>query len=277
VFGFLVVTFVLVVSWGCAKKTVRQGVPFDLDGILTTKVLPKQENWREKGIRLARERNYDEAVEAFKNFVLEDPENYVGFNALAVCYKNMGDHSGAMKNFERALEFAGSPEDRAKVLANIGNLYFSARKYQVALGYYKEAASEFDKNPLYLILVSRTFAALNEPERARKVLTVAEDNLRQLEKYETEEDRGLGYYIMAEVWAALTDEQRVLDYLEKALKANPERSARRILQGINDEKNLLYTLKDDPLLKKRLDRYSAGSGLEGVQDKERSRRTPWDR
>ena len=60
------------------------------------------------------------------------------------------------------------------MLANIGNLYFSAGKPQVALDNYKEAASEFPKDPLYLILIARTFVMLDDHERARKVLAAAE-------------------------------------------------------------------------------------------------------
>ena len=151
---------------GCGKKAVRTGVPFGLDKIpMEKKVLPQPDDWMSKGIQLAQEKKYDEALEAFKNLVMEEPEDFSGFNALAVCHKNMGNHSEAMKNYDRALELADNTEQRAKILSNIGNLYFSAGKPQVALGFYKEAAATFENNPLYLILIARTFVALEEYER----------------------------------------------------------------------------------------------------------------
>ncbi|MBM3301944.1 MAG: tetratricopeptide repeat protein, partial [Deltaproteobacteria bacterium] len=124
---------VLVLLVGCGVKAVPKGVPFGLDRIPTQKRVSPTEGWKDKGVRLAEEKQYNEAVEAFRNYVVEAPTDFFGFNALAVCYKNMGDHSQAMQNFERALELADSSEEKAKIMANIGNLYFSAEKPQAAL------------------------------------------------------------------------------------------------------------------------------------------------
>jgi tetratricopeptide (TPR) repeat protein len=255
--GLLGALCLLALTVGCAKKLARHGIPFDLDRVFDNRFVTKQEDWREKGVRLAKEKGFSEAIEAFVRHVEEEPENFFGFNALAVCYKNLGDHSNAMKNYERALEFADSAEDRAKVLANIGNLYFSADKPQVALGYYKEAAAEFDKNPLYLIFIARTFVVLNDNDRARKVLASAEQVRKDLEKYERDEDKGLGSYLMAYCYAALSEEEKVFQHLENALKANPERYVGRIEQDITDEKNLLFTLKDDQRLRKMLNQFKS--------------------
>ncbi len=125
-----------------------------------------------------------------------------------------------MKNYERALEFADSPDEKAKILANIGNLYFSADKTSGGAGYYKEAAKEFEKNPLYLIYIARTFMFLEDNDRAGKVLASAEKMHKDLEKYERDDDKGLGSYLMAHCYAGLGQEDRVFHHLEKALKAN---------------------------------------------------------
>lgn len=241
---------------GCGKKVVRDGVPFELDKVFSGVFSTPQQDWKEKGIRLAKNGNYDEAIEAFKNYVLENPENFFGFNALAVCYKNIGDSSQAMKNYERALEFAQSNEDRAKILSNIGNLYSTAKKYQVALGFYKEAYSEFSQNPMYLILIARTFLFLDEYARARKVLAAAEEVHRGLDKYEKDDDRGLGYYLMAQSYVALSEEDKVFQYLEKALRLNPGKFVLKLNQDIADEQSLLYTIRDDSRLQKVLQRHS---------------------
>lgn len=242
---------------GCGKKAVRTGVPFGLDKIPTEKkVLPQEDDWMSKGIQLAQEKKYEEALEAFKNLVLQEPENFSGFNALAVCHKNMGNHSEAMKNYDRALELADNSEQRAKILSNIGNLYFSAGKPQAALGFYKEAAATFEDNPLYLILIARTFVVLEEYDRAKKVLAQAEEHERQLDKYERDEDRGLGSYLMAYSYIALNDEEKVVKYLKKALKENPKKYISRIRDDLSDNKSLLFTLKDDPRLVEAIESYS---------------------
>jgi tetratricopeptide (TPR) repeat protein len=250
---------VILAAAGCARKQVRTGMPFDLGKVFTGLPAPTKETWKDKGIRLAKEKQFDQAIQAFMEHVVEEPEDFFGFNGLAVCYKNIGDHANAMKNYERALEFADSQEDKAKVLANIGNLYFATDKPQAALGYYKEAATEFDKNPLYLVFIARTFVILNDYDRAKKVLASAEEMHKNLEKYERDEDKGLGSYLMAYCYLALNEEDKVFQHLENALKANAAKYISRIESDVSDEKSLLYTLKEDPRLKKLLKKYSAFS------------------
>ena len=208
-------------------------------------------------MRQAKEGEFEPAIESFTKHVVEDPESFFGFNAIAICYKNMGDHTKAMQNFERALEFADDKEEKAKVFANMGNLYFAANSPQVALGYYKEAAAEFDKNPLYLILIARTFLHLNEPERATQSAYSSRRHTSRIWTSMNEMTRkDLGYYLMAQCYLALNDEEKVFQRLEKALKANPFRYVKRIEKDITDEKSLMYTLKEDERLQKALRRYA---------------------
>jgi tetratricopeptide (TPR) repeat protein len=235
---------------GCSKKILKKGMPFDLESVFQPKPVEVKASWKETGIRLAKERKFQEAIDAFTKHVLEEPENFSGFNALAVCYKNVGDHTNAMNNFERALEFADSPEERAKILANIGNLYSAANKPQSALRYYKEATTEFDKNPLYLILIARTFVALQDYDRARKVLETEEQIHSDLPKYEREDERGLGSYLMAYCYMALNDEEKMFSHFEDALKANPQKYVKKLKDDTNDETSPLYTLKGDPRFEK---------------------------
>lgn len=241
---------------GCASKTIRKGIPFDLDKVFEGQVGVKEEHWKEKGVRLAKDKDFDQAIQAFKKYVEEEPENWSGFNGIAVCYKNLGDHSNAMKNFERALELALSPEDRAKILANIGNMYLSADKPQVALGYYKEAASESDGNPIYLVSIARTFLTLNETDRARKALAAAERLAKNFERFESDDDKGAGSYWTAYCYAGLNMEDKVFQYLEQAIKANPDVFQTRLEKECSDPKSLFFSLKDDPRLKKIFARYA---------------------
>jgi len=260
--GLIVGACALMMIAGCAGKASRRAMVFDLDKVFSRQTddyldhsrLEEEGAWKETGLLLADQRDYERAIEAFMRYVEGSPEEYFGFNAIAVCYKKIRDYPMAMKNFERALEFTESKEDRAKVLANIGNLYISTNKPQAALGYYKEAASLFEKNPLYLIFIARTFILLDEPERARKVLATAEETQHALTEHEPEDEKGLGHYLMAYCFAALGEEEKVLKYIGRALAVNPNRYMNRIEKDLQDSQNLFYSLRDHADLRALLDK-----------------------
>ncbi|MBI5568651.1 MAG: tetratricopeptide repeat protein [Desulfomonile tiedjei] len=250
---------VVVLAGGCARKVPPRGMPFGLNLFFEPRSEVPQDRFKEKGIRLAREEDFSSAIEAFTQHVLEEPESFSGFNAIGVCYKNMGDHANAMKNFERSLEFADSPEERAKVLANIGHLYFSVDKHQVAMGYYQDAARESEKNPLYLIFIARTYLYLDEPDRARRVLAATEKMSKDFRKYEPDDDKGLGSYLLADCYSRLNEWDKVIQYLEAAMKANPSKYVPKLVKAWSDQTSLLYTLKGDTRLEKAIRQYSPDS------------------
>ncbi len=250
----LVTAFLLMSA--CSKKLNVGGMPFDMDKIAFSDPSQKIEDWKDKGVNLARQKNYSEAIEAFSNYIEQTPKDSFGYNALAVCYKNIGDTQSAMKNFEKALDFSNAGEERAKIFANIGNMYFSAAKPQAALGFYKDAAAQFDDNPLYVIMIARTFVSLNDFDRARKALSQAESKINNLEQYERDEDKGQGYYLLAQSYAALNEEKKLFESLDRALRANPGRFLSKIEKDSLDERSLFFTLKDDDRLNKLVRHYA---------------------
>lgn len=247
---------VLLLSVGCSKKIVLQKSVFDFDNLSFEQPESSNEDLKEKGIRLAREKTFPEAIECLKKYTETEPKDFSAFNAMAISYKNIGDFAQAMKYFEKALNLTTVPEERAKILANIGNLYYLTAKYQAALGFYKEAASEFDRNPMYMILIARTFVVLGDYDRARKVLAVVDGKSLKTDDLENGEDRGLNNYLLAEIYTGLNDEKDVYGNLAAALKANSLRFSAKLRQDMKDEKNLFYTLQGDRRIEKMLARYT---------------------
>jgi tetratricopeptide (TPR) repeat protein len=255
----------MMVSWaflavsGCGHKIVKKGMVFGLDGLFGGPTARRDDSdaqpWREKGRALADKKDYQQAIEAFKRCVEEEPEDFFGYNAIAICQKNAGDSTSALKSFERALEFAEQPEDQAKILSNIGNLYFSSNKPQAALGYYKEASALSEENPLYHALIARNFIVLKEFERAQKVLANAEKLPNQRKRNDSGDDAGLAYHLFAHCYAALGEEQKVFDYLELAFKANPDKLVGKVIKDVEDQGNIFYTLKDHPKTKELIRKY----------------------
>jgi tetratricopeptide (TPR) repeat protein len=258
-FPVLFIVSVLCLSvGGCAKGVVKSDyAPFNFDRVFSGLSQAADESLRDKGIRLVREKDYESAAETFKKLVEEKTDDFFALNALAVCYKNQGDHSKAMENFEKALKIAGTGPRRAKVLANIGNLYYAAGKFQVSLGYYKEAAAEFQENPLYLALTARNFLALNERDRAGKVLANAEPLLKNSAKIEGDEDKGLTYYLIGESYLALNDEKKFFENFDKSISIDPIKFSQLLKKDLYDEQSILYTLRDDPRMRKYIKRHLA--------------------
>lgn len=268
---FLVFTIALVHA-GCAKKVPPSlGLPFNLSSMFEGKPAARDKSWKEKGILLVKEGNVPGAIDAFIQHVLEGPEDYSGFNAIAICYRRLGNHAEAAKNFERALELAVSPEDRAKVLANLGDLYLSADKPQTALGFFKEATALAEKNPLYRIFIAKSFLSLGDEDRARKVLASAEELEPELPKWESDDDRGLGSYVMARCYLSLRDETKVLHHLENAIKRNPGKYVPLIRRELTDTTSLLFSLKGNPKLEKAL---RAGKRDAGAREHDSGFRAP---
>jgi tetratricopeptide (TPR) repeat protein len=248
-----------ILATGCSKKITRQNTVFDLDKTFVEKSANSRENLKDKGIQLARERDFAQAIDLLKKYTQDQPADFSAFNALAISYKNTGDFSRAMLNFEKALNLASAAEERAKILANIGNLYYSDGKYQAALGFYKEAASEFDKNPMYMILIARTFVVLGDYDRAKKVLSNLNSKDLRPSDLDKGEDRGLNNYLLAEIYTGLNDEKKVYSNIEEALKLDLPRFRAKLLHDMRDEKNLFYTLKGDKRVNDILAHYGSGS------------------
>ena len=266
--------FVCLCMCGCAKSAIRKNETSIFSGFFSNvKTGPPPppaiaESWKEKGLRLAKQKEFGEAIEAFKHDVEENPEKFFGFNAMAICYKNLGNHTDAMKSFNRALEFAEAPEEKAKVMANIGNLYLSAGRPQVALGHYRNAWELSPENLLFLASIARTFITLEDLERARKVLQDAENLQPPQANAEELEDQGMGHYLMAYCYAVLSQKQaneedaaKVVKHAELALKADPDKFVNRINKELQDERSPWIAFKDNQNLKDHIQTYRDKTSL----------------
>ncbi len=243
---------------GCSKKVMRNDSVFGLDSLSLEKFEKSDENLKKKGIELAREKSFEKAIEALKEYTQKNSSDSSAYNALGISYKSLGDFSMAMNSFERALTLTKQPQERSKILSNIGNLYYASGKYQAALGFYKEAAAEFEQNPLYLIFIARTFVMLGDYERARKVVSQVEKNFpRSGHEQKAKEDLGLDYYLLAEIFTGLNEENKVYVNIEKALRADPARFVAKLRKDMQNEENLFYTLQGDKRIQKMLNRFES--------------------
>jgi hypothetical protein len=72
------------------------------------------------------------------------------------------------------------------------------------------------------------------------------------------EDVGLDYYLLAEIFTGLNEENKIYENIEKALKADPVRFVAKLSKDMRNEENLFYTLQGDKRVQKMLNRFGSG-------------------
>jgi hypothetical protein len=142
------------------------------------------------------------------------------------------------------------------------------------LGYYKEAHGYCPENLLFLASIARAFITLEDLERARRVLQEAESTQHPDQEPEEMEDRGMGHYLLAYCYAAMSqrapepeDSEGVVKHAELALKADPNKFVNRIRKELADEKSPWFSFKDNEelndIVRTYWDKTSLASWLEG--------------
>jgi tetratricopeptide (TPR) repeat protein len=212
-------------------------------------------SWKDRGLALVGKRKYREAIVAFERYMKEHPNDFFGPNAVGICYKNIGNHKEAVRYFDRALELAQKPAQKAKARANLGSLYYSTGNLQTALGYFKEAASEDRANILYPVFIARTFVGLNEHERARNVLAQIERNRRVSEDMTRRSNAARAYYLAARCCPAMGDTDKVVPYLKRALALCPLTYLGRLKNDLENENSPFRSLREQSDMRKLLSEY----------------------
>jgi tetratricopeptide (TPR) repeat protein len=68
----------------------------------------RDEDWRDRGMRLLEEGNLTEAERQFKRLILSQPDHHDGFEGLALTYQRMGRKDEALFFMQEALTRAES-------------------------------------------------------------------------------------------------------------------------------------------------------------------------
>ena len=135
--GVCVVCCVLPLSFGCSKKVVRNGTVFGLDTLSLGKSVESDENLKEKGIGLAREKHFEKAIEDFTKALSLKPDYYFAYNNLGLARMKLEDYGGAVKAYTKAIELKS---DFASAYFNQGSAKEMLRDPKGACNDWKRAA-----------------------------------------------------------------------------------------------------------------------------------------
>lgn len=150
-------------------------------------------------------------LSTYEQIINEDKDDWKGYFAVAISIKAQGRIDEALRYYEQALS---KKPGSAKILNNIGSIYFYKKDYEKAIAFYKEAIERDSK------LVSPHY---NMSQALREMLSFEEGNKRY------EEARGLNRKLtdlyakkstLSYRYLVIDEGFSILDLFQKALKFN---------------------------------------------------------
>lgn len=104
----------------------------------------------EKGNQLFNDRNYDEAIQVFREFQEKNPEAYQILLNIGNCYREKGEYETAIAEYNKLIEKApkepSGNEFAAKALAGIGECYLKKEDIQQAQDYFRQSIETYPDN-----------------------------------------------------------------------------------------------------------------------------------
>jgi tetratricopeptide (TPR) repeat protein len=130
---------------------------------MTLKIVPKSEAPAiddeaslvlfDKGNQLFAEKNYDEAIIAFEQFLEKNPNAFQIHLSLGDCYREKGQFEKAIEEYNKVTELSGKDvvtgkELSAKSLAAIGECYLKMEDFEKAQTYFKQSVDAYAENEI---------------------------------------------------------------------------------------------------------------------------------
>ncbi|MCK4430685.1 MAG: tetratricopeptide repeat protein [Candidatus Aminicenantes bacterium] len=98
----------------------------------------------ELGNKLFSERKYDEALEAYLQFLDKNPAVYYVRLSIGNCYREKAEYEKALEEYKKVIELTkndpgSGTEMESKVLAAMGELYLKKEDFEAAQSYFKQS------------------------------------------------------------------------------------------------------------------------------------------
>ena len=189
----------------------------------------------DNGNQLFNEKNYDEAISVFREFLEKNPSLYQIHLNIGNCYREKGEYDAAIAEYNILVE-AGSKdaaggEYAAKALAGIGECYLKTGDFEKAQIYFKQSIEKYPNNEFLAYNVGEICFSNQKLDEAIQYFDLAA---------KLKPDWPEPYYKLGLVYLNKTEYDKARENLNKFLTLEPasERSA-----NVKNILNYLDTLK----------------------------------
>lgn len=119
--------------------------------------------WFQLGLQYERQKDFENALEAFDYAVCINPKSINNLIKLAKCHEKMENHTKAIEVYEEALEIDDTP---AYTMIEIANCYINKKESSKALAYYHKAIHSDPQLDRAWSLTSELYEKLGNTEEA---------------------------------------------------------------------------------------------------------------
>lgn len=119
--------------------------------------------WFQLGLQYERQKDFENALEAFDYAVCINPKSINNLIKLAKCHEKMENHAKAIEVYEEALEIDDTP---AYTMIEIANCYINKKENSKALAYYHKAIHSDPQLDRAWSLTSELYEKLGNTEEA---------------------------------------------------------------------------------------------------------------
>jgi tetratricopeptide (TPR) repeat protein len=187
----------------------------------------------DKGNELYVEKKYDEALDAYNEFLAKNPKAYQVYLNIADCYREKGDCDKAIEEYNRIMgmtntDDATGKELTSKALAGIGECYLRQQDIENAQSYFKQSIDTFPDNELIAYNVGEMFFANRKLDEAVMYFELAN---------KIKPDWGDPVYKLGLIYLNKGDYAKASEHLEKFLTLEP------ISERADSVKNILEQIK----------------------------------
>jgi len=146
------------------------------------------------------------AIPLYNQLIKKNPQNYVLYNSLAVCYENIGENVMAETSYLKAIKIK---PDYFYALSNYGNYLTSVGNKELALNYFERCLALKENVSRIFRYISILYKFKNNEDHVLKKMLEYESSkefLHDSEKYEL-------YFALSKAYEDLNDHEKFAKYL----------------------------------------------------------------
>lgn len=135
-----------------------------------------------KGMQYVKEKKYEEAAEAFEEYIRECPDIMQGYISLAAMYNLLGEHYKAIEVYKKGIKEL--PNDAWYLYANMAGEYNLLGRYSEAIGICSQAIEFKPEAPFPSMMLGNIYFASGEKQKAETNFKLALEKAQKVNDIE---------------------------------------------------------------------------------------------